>query len=103
VWSAGGARGRRASAALVVGNGRGSGCLCIQRLGTGLLVGDPQIRELLSSFAEAAPPEAAGGSSPGDSIASFAWLRGVLDLAWTAESKTLYLLANGRSQSTRSS
>jgi hypothetical protein len=36
----------------------------VQALGAGLLIGQPQITDLLVTFADAAPPEAAGGKLP---------------------------------------
>jgi hypothetical protein len=48
-------------------------------------------------LADAAPPQAAGGTTPGDIVASFARWHGLLDLAWTPDAALLQqqIIADG--------
>jgi hypothetical protein len=61
----------------------------VRALGAGYVRGEPRITELLTTFADTAPPQAAGGTTPADIIASFARWHGLLDLAWTPDAALL--------------
>ena len=49
----------------------------VRELGAAYLRGEPRVTELLTTFADAAPPQAAGGTTPGDIVASFARWHGL--------------------------
>jgi hypothetical protein len=61
----------------------------VKALGAELLRNDPTITELLTTFADSAPPATTGGRDPADLIAGYARLHGLLDLAWTTDAATV--------------